>query len=315
MAERSRLTIKRLALATCMAMAAWGLIPGTAAALDNRRPLVLVHGFEGSSASNCTKKWGDLMTQYRSFGYKGPFLPVQYYAGDTACKPLSQYGAMLPVRIANGDVNTPIEGLAYKWAWFIYNNFSSHGQPVNVLAHSMGGLIVRYAIDAVQKHKTGFPPFIVAPSVVTFGTPHNGVSQYWVGCYLVTFPNPSKQCKEMNKSSNFIEYLRANAQNPQGAYGTWWSVAGSEEDKTVFASSAVHMSVQYKMDWAMDAYNLYIGRHVRHSEYMHVRLGDYFTITAPCLSTTTGADYHNLEAGHCYWPLQWAIVILTSYGY
>jgi hypothetical protein len=306
MAKRSRLTITRLVLATCMAMAAWGLIPGTAAALDNRRPLVLVHGFEGSSSSNCAKKWGDLMTQYRSYGYKGPFLPVRYYAGDTACKPLSQYGAMLSPRIASGNNNTLIESFARHWAWFIYDNFSSHGQAVNVIAHSMGGLIVRYAIDAVQKHKTGFPPFIVAPSIVTFGTPHNGIEEFGVGCYLITFPFPTKECKEMNKTSHLIEYLRSNAQNPQGAYGTWWSVAGSDADATVDARSAVHMSVQYKM-----VYDTGTG----HGAYMHQKLGDPFSITAPCFSTAQGADYNHLSLGLCYWPLQWAIVILSSYGY
>lgn len=294
------------------------MLPAAASALDGTRPLVLVHGFEGSSSSNCTSKWGDLMTEYRRWGYTGPFLPVMYYADDVACNPRSQYGAMLPVRISNGDVNTRIQGLAYKWAWFIYNNFSKYGKPVNVLAHSMGGLIVRFAINAVQRHNPAYPPFIVAPSVVTFGTPHNGVSQYWVGCYVVTFPNPSTQCKQMNRSSVFIEHLRNYAQNPQGAYGTWWSVAGSEEDKTVFAASAVRMSVKYKMDWAMDAYNLYLGRHVGHSEYMRRLLGDPFTISAPCWSSTTGATYDEMTGipkGHCYWPLQWSFTILTTYGY
>lgn len=296
-------------LATCLALAAFLLSPGSALAKDQTRPVVLVHGFEGSGVSNCTHKWGDLMTMYRKWGFTGPFLPVLYYAGDTACKPRSQYGAMLPVRIASGTNDTHIQTYSRDWAWFIYNNFSSHGQPVNVVAHSMGGLIVRYAIAAVQMHKKGFPPFVVVPSVVTFGTPHAGIKGYKaLGCYALYGAYECLQFWEEVGQSGFIGWLEDHAQNPQGAYGTWWSVAGSHADDNVGAKSAVAMSAPYKIRWASEVA-------IEHGDFMHDQAVNAFNVDAHCWSTTSGANYGDMSEGTCYHPLQWSGTILAAYGY
>ncbi|MDQ2938907.1 MAG: hypothetical protein M3R23_00080, partial [Actinomycetota bacterium] len=155
-------------------------------------------------------------------------------------------------------------------------------------------------------HNTAFPPFIVIPSVVTFGTPHNGVDQYWVGCAVAS--GNARECKQMNKSSNFIENLRATAQNPQGAYGTWWSVAGSHADQLVDEGSAIKMSVQYKIRWASE-----VG--VKHGEYMHDQAFNAFNVDAHCWSTTFGVPYKDMSEGFCYHPLQWSGAILAAYGY
>jgi hypothetical protein len=112
----------------------------------------------------------------------------------------------------------------------------------------------------------------------------------------------------MDKSSSFIEYLRDHAQNPQSAFGTWWSVAGSHADDTVDEGSAVGMSAPYKIRWASE-----VG--IEHGDYMHEKLYDNFTIGAHCWGTTSGASYGNMTEGKCYWPLQWAFTIIAYYGY
>jgi len=162
----------------------------------------------------------------------------------------------------------------------------------------MGGLIVRYAIDQVQKNKPGWPPDIIVPSVVTFGTPHGGVD--WAGFFCTT-----NQCDQMDSSSSFIDYLQASARNPQGQYGTWWSLAGSHADNTVDQDSATDMSVQFKIHWASE-----VG--IEHSDYMHEKDHDNFTIGAHCWGTSTGGS---MTEGKCYWPLQWSYVVLAYYGY
>jgi pimeloyl-ACP methyl ester carboxylesterase len=292
----------RLALLALLVLA---LAPGSAAAKDVNRPLVLVHGHKADSAVNCDNTWKELMAHYRWYGYRGSFHPVRYYRRDTACTEF--YGSGSSPSITNATSDTRIQDVAKSFAWYVYNRFNRKGVPVNVVAHSMGGLIVRYAIDRVQRKARGWPPHIVAPSVVTLGSPHDGIKMgpFFAGCRGT---GDSGQCRQLDASSSFIEYLRANARNPQGGYGTWWSVAGSHADKTVDEASAVRMSVQYKMRWASEV-------DIEHGEYMHEDAGGDFTADAHCWSTASGASYGNMTEGQCYWPIQWSYVILAHYGY
>jgi pimeloyl-ACP methyl ester carboxylesterase len=288
-----------------LALLASASTPSAASAKDVNRPLILVHGHEADSGVNCNGTWKDLMRHYRWFGYKGPFHPVRYYRDDTTCTAF--YGAGSSPRISSATSDDKIEDVARAFAWYVYNSFNRHGKAVNVLAHSMGGLVVRYAIDQVQRKKPGWPPAIVIPSVLTFGTPHNGIElgPFFAGCRAT---GDSGQCRQMDKSASFIEYLRKNARSPQGAYGTWWSLAGSHADKTVDEASAIDMSVKYKLRWASEV-------DIEHSEYMHERAGGDFTPDAHCWATATGVAFASMKEGQCYWPLQWSYVILSQYGY
>jgi hypothetical protein len=290
--------------AAALAFAALALLPAAAAAMDQNRPLILVHGHEHDSGVSCNGTWSDLMAHYRIYGYKGAFDAVQYYKNDTACS--TYYGPGSAPEIMNATSDTDIRSIAKALAWHIYDKWNSRGIGVNIVAHSMGGLIVRYMIDSVQRHRSGFPAHITAPSVVTLATPHNGIEGARVGCY---FGNNDDECFEMDKSSSFIEYLRNYAQNPQGAFGTWWSLGGSHADNTVDEGSATAMSVKYKIHWASDT-------NIEHSDYMHEKLGanpfDSSSITAHCYSTTTGS---NFVEGRCYWPIQWSYVLIAYYGY
>lgn len=293
------------ALAVVLGVLAILALPTSAAAKDVNRPLILVHGHEADSGVNCSSTWSDLMAHYRWFGYKAGFHPVRYYRDDTACTEF--YGSGSSPRIMSATSDTKIEDIAKTFAWYVYNTFNSKGIPVNIVAHSMGGLIVRYAIDQVSRKKSGWPPYFVAPSVVTFGTPHNGIDlgPFFLGCRIV---GDSGQCRQMDKSSSFIEYLRANAQNPQGGFGTWWSLAGSHADNTVDEGSAIDMSVAYKIRWASET-------SIEHSDFMHEKLGGDFTANAHCWGTTSGQSYANMSEGQCYWPIQWSFVILAYYGF
>lgn len=287
----------RSTLAICGALVALGLIPGSAAAKDQNRPLILVHGHEADSGVNCRSTWLDLMAHFRWYGYKGSFHPVQYYRNDTGCA--EYFGPGGAPEIMNATSDTRIQDIAKELAWYIYNTHNKRGTGVNIVAHSMGGLIVRYMIDAVQRKRAGFPPVIVAPSVVTLATPHDGIDYIWVLCR-------TGQCDQMDSSSSFIGYLEDNARNPQGGYGTWWSLGGSHADNTVDEGSATSMSIKYKMHWAEDT-------NLEHSDFMHEKItGNVFSINAHCWSTTTGS---NFVEGQCYWPIQWAHTLIAYYGY
>ena len=289
---------KRSVLAIVIAVSALFLAPSGAAGLNVKRPLLLVHGHEADSGVDCDSKWKGLMANYRDFGYTGQFRTILYYKNDTRCSTYyggGSVGGSAPW-ISSATSDTPIEYLSKKLAWYIYNSWTSHGIGVNIVAHSMGGLIVRLAIDQVQKKTPGFPPEIIAPNVVTFGTPHDGID--WAGTFCFT-----NQCDQMDSSSFFIWYLENFAPNPQGHYGTWWSLAGSHADNTVDEGSATHMPVDFKIHWAEPM-------NIEHDDYMHERHHDR-TSSADCWGTLTGGS---MTKGKCYWPLYWSFVILKYYG-
>ena len=157
-------------------------------------PIIFVHGinaestpggggFGGPGAAACTGAYG-LWTNPTSYlsslshpGLGGDsILPtsssllktVGFYNRDVRCSfNLSTYNhAWVPAcdgvaGISNSDPkvgtnNEPIEHVACELAWYIYTNWTSHGQNVKVVAHSMGGLIIRYAIQ-MMGHDSHFP--------------------------------------------------------------------------------------------------------------------------------------------------------------
>jgi hypothetical protein len=48
---------------------------------------------------------------------------------------------------------------------------------------------------------------------------------------------------------------------------------------------------------------------------MHEKLEGGFTADAHCWATATGQSFSDQPEGKCYWPIQWAYVIIAYYGY
>jgi pimeloyl-ACP methyl ester carboxylesterase len=156
---------------------------------------------------------------------KGIVFTWGYYAKDRNCD--IQY---------NGTISTPIRTVGSQLAWDIYERWSRWGQPVDVVAHSMGGLVIRAALTGVEKGEfgprgTGFPPYLYVEDVVTLSTPHRGtVSADACATKLV------RQCIDMGRDSDFLRWL---GDNPQSAMGTDWTLLGSETDIIIEPYSAI----------------------------------------------------------------------------
>jgi hypothetical protein len=219
----------------------------------------LVHGLDplGPSGADCRDEWGwasdgtiaGMIGWLSWWGHDGPFKTVKYYHGDTNCTSnLHNHGKLgyghdlhysSGHRAHGGHTNdTSIRHLGYHLAWAIsdYNTRSN----VNVVAHSMGGLILRYALAQTARGHRDFPAAIMVKDAVTMGTPH-------LGSGAALFCAYATQCDEMRNGSEFMDWLARYAQNPQGLYGTNWTLISSENDGAVSQGSGVGMSANHKV--------------------------------------------------------------------
>jgi hypothetical protein len=124
--------------------------------------------------------------------------------------------------------NTNIRHVAYHFAWMVQQEFG--GGPVNVVGHSMGGLVVRYALSAVQRGDPDFPAKLVIPQVVTVGTPFLGGPRYFG-----RLCNWWDQCVDLQQGTDrsevqwFFDQVEGNAP-PRGSGRSDWSQIHSMHD-------------------------------------------------------------------------------------
>jgi Putative serine esterase (DUF676) len=119
---------------------------------------------------------------------------------------------------------TPIRTLGCELAWYIYTTYTSQGRPVAILAHSMGGLIVRDALG--ETGKSGYPSKLDVRRVVTVATPHGGLT----GEYLAEGQSrvPSQEVNDMDAASPFMTMLAGiQKPTPPGSSSTFWGLIGA----------------------------------------------------------------------------------------
>ncbi len=135
---------------------------------------------------------------------------------------------------AKGTASDPIRHLGCLLAWFINYRNTANGVSAVILAHSMGGLIVRDAIGESGRGVPGFPASkLNVTQVVTVGTPHGGLRGFYLQQAQGEFgTNPvPREVWDMDAGagSGFMPMLfGAPFQRPQGINGTiWYLIAGS----------------------------------------------------------------------------------------
>ena len=189
--------------------------------------------------------WGTLPNYLRQQGYTGVFIKVAWYKNASNC-----------------DVNlhswaNPDYDEAFSWvdvgaalARYIYQNFTSKGIPVDIVAHSMGGVVARSAIwgasgqaypwlsGATGSPTTQWPPPIDVGTVITVGSPHDGSNTIVVSGCAGLLAN-QQICRETLRDGNSVKWLNdrdingktihSAALNPQGRFGTQWLNIGGVE--------------------------------------------------------------------------------------
>lgn len=232
--------------------------PGDAAPFPPRtnardKPVFMVHGYDFLGAeSSDPAAWQPLKQELRQAGWTAPLIAWGYYGCDQGFDAhANQHGGHglhyeSEAHFTNDcgtfvhTRDTPIEHLAYHWAWTVYDLHNKDGQCVDVVAHSMGGLIIRYALSQAG-NDPDFPPQFCVEDAVTLGTPHAG-SELAVLAGFLGFC-PSSQCAALQPGSEFQAHLARVAPSPNGYGGTDWTLIGSEADAVVSVDSS----------WAMNA--------------------------------------------------------------
>ncbi|MFC4045712.1 esterase/lipase family protein [Dactylosporangium siamense] len=229
-AEASRLSafgLTRLPRLDCGGPAAVNQLGPAPARGDGRANAVyFVHGFNWKAGTSCSSTWDPAMAALRARGWTGEMHTVGYYADDTGCTD----------QFASGHTWTSIADLAQQVAWGIYNNQSRYGRKVDVVTHSMGGLILRYAVTAVEQRRSGFPPLLYIEDAVTIAPPNAGT---WWTTFCDWY---NTQCVEMLPTSNFLPTLGTD---PQSAMNTDWTEIFSCADIVSDCNSSAVMNVAH----------------------------------------------------------------------
>lgn len=207
------------------------------------KQVYLVHGYgydekdaDGKpmkgNGKDCNRVWGNAEKYFEKHHLDGNLKKVGYYSGDINC------GTTLGDGKATTD--TRIRTLAAELAKKIHKD-NEDGKRVDVVAHSMGGLITRVALLGSAKDWEGFPKAdLKVDDVVTLGTPHNGVRcEDDKGDGKDKCPD-NAQWRSMDPDSHFMDVLHRK-KNSLGEWGkaTDWSFVGAKEDETVSGSSAI----------------------------------------------------------------------------
>ena len=205
--------ISALAVLLAITVTVPGASAGTAA--QTSVPVVFVHGFyqDNCPGLNVSSAMGGPKMELQAGGWTGNLDVVSYYACD-------QGGS----RIGSDTDDTPIQTIAKQLANYLYKTYSSRGQTVDLVAHSMGGLVARTAIEFTESKATGFPPYLRVQRVVTFSTPFRGVGPSTITA--VPGLAGTVQASEVSTGSSLLQSLTSGgAANASG--GTSWLVIGS----------------------------------------------------------------------------------------
>lgn len=227
-------------------------VPAQAASGDSNAatPVLYVHGYDPTGAGSPCGIFSNMASFLSGNGFTGPQVTLKYYWNDSGCGvDLNNYGSQNTYypggSVSGEDSNaTDIRHIAYQFAWYVYNTYTAGGQNVGVVAHSMGGLIVRDALYRVAAHDPDFPPSLLISNSVNFGSPHNGAN------IAALCSGSNIECTEMTPGSSFLNDLNSHGQNPQGTGGTDWTLMGSDSDTIVADSSATSMTAIHKVQYA-----------------------------------------------------------------
>jgi triacylglycerol esterase/lipase EstA (alpha/beta hydrolase family) len=203
---------------------------------SNGVPVIEVHGFSSSSNIGCndSSTFGTIQSYLTAHSWTGGQASVGFYTQDHNCN------AYLSTENAHckgfydtklGTNNEDVRHIACTLSWFIWDHYTQNGIAVKVIAHSMGGIVIRQALFDTP-YMAQFPPYIIVEDVVTAGTPHQGLPD----ASAFFFCGSCSQVAQMEYNNPLMANLNSSTfrggfgNNPQGNGGTDWTTMGSNND-------------------------------------------------------------------------------------
>lgn len=198
---------------------------------DSESTVIFIHGYAPTGEHDCGSYFQKAWRYFKNKNWDGRLHTYGYYNGNTNCS----YNY-------KKDRNTSLNTVAKRFANRIHNLYSSKGKKVDIVAHSMGGLVVRTMLRhvALKSGKDGWPRYLYIEDVVTLGTPHDGTN--WAEAC-----DKYRQCRQMEKGSHFIKGLGEALY--QSHMGTDWTLVSSFADSVVGEGSGVGARAQHKIQY------------------------------------------------------------------
>ncbi|MFI0446905.1 esterase/lipase family protein [Actinomadura sp. 6N118] len=241
------------------------------------RAVYFVHGYQRSGGVDC-KMWNKTKDHFKNKKWTGNLITWGFYKADKNCT--VEYG---------GDKDTDLKNVSKSLAWNIYNNYTRKGKTVDVVAFSMGGLVIRNAIARVKRGHAGFPSSLYVEDVVTLGTPHRGSD----AAYLCG----TNQCKQLRPTSAHLKWLNGLPNsNFQATGGTNWTVMSSYADDAVTVYQATAFHAQHKITYPSS-------EKVEHDDYYKTGTGSAWTCSH---SPNYGRQYKSYK--NCPGPINSAFL-------
>ncbi len=170
---------------------------------------------------------------------------IGYYSDDWNCDDyllysdgLNQCSGWYDSGSNDRTVNEDIRHVTCLLAWYIWDQYTSKGTTIAVIAHSMGGILIRQAMIDTP-YVSVFPPYLKISDVATAGTPHQGLfpEAAYGAIHTQGCPNPCTQVYQMQADNGLMSNMNSTSwrggfgRNPQGYGGTDWTTLASEWDE------------------------------------------------------------------------------------
>ncbi|MGC8547287.1 MAG: esterase/lipase family protein [Thermoplasmata archaeon] len=216
--------------------------------------VILVHGYSitGSEGSD---QWQSGVNLYQQLINAGYIVGVVAYYGGFYINYSNGY--QFSDTSFQGTSNTPIENIAQELYIGLQNLYNNYGNVnIDIVAHSMGGLIVSEMMENEQLPLT-------VQNVIFIGTPFLGSPFASIASYLGLDIIVGYQADEMVPGSTFLTNLQNNMNNISyyypstelivyaGNYDPWWGYLffSGDNDGVVSVNSATAINYNYAYEF------------------------------------------------------------------
>lgn len=224
-----------------------GASPARAGSMN--APVLLIHGWNANSVQDCNtgSMWGTVEHYFSNQGYWNTrslgFYKSDYDCGDYVGQESGHCTGWYDSGSNDGTVNEDIRHTTCLIAWYIWDYYTQYGTTVAVVAHSMGGILIRQAMNDTP-YIGAFPPYLKISDVATAGSPHQGlgIDAAWDAehGWIINQPTCPGNCIEvyqmqvdnpLMQNLNSTSFRNGFARNPQGSGGTDWTNLASNNDE------------------------------------------------------------------------------------